>query len=342
VVADFSQDGDMDVAVTDADGGVSLLFGNESGAIALVDQIDPGLELYNIAAGDFDEDGALDLALLELCDEVVLQRNIGNGFFDCFEEDLLETGSTDPIGIVSGDVTGDRHADLVVLNRIAENVSLFRGNGDGTFQPSQLVPVGTSPRGITIGRVNADMLDDVIVVEAGFFGDNVTVLLGDATRGLLATEKALAEVNATSIALADFNGDQCLDFVSPSLDAQVPAIGLGDCSGRFAGPLVSAPVGVARAVGVGFVDADRRPDFVVLDDDGEQLSVALNRTAVACAGDCDGDGRVTVDELVTGVNIALDRAAIDACRALDTDSDGRVTVDELVRAVGNLLRGCGE
>jgi hypothetical protein len=60
---------------------------------------------------------------------------------------------------------------------------------------------------------------------------------------------------------------------------------------------------------------------------------------IACA-DCNGDGRVTVDELVRGVAIALRQSAADDCPAIDRDGDGAVTVDELVAAVGDALRGC--
>lgn len=59
-----------------------------------------------------------------------------------------------------------------------------------------------------------------------------------------------------------------------------------------------------------------------------------------CAGDCDGNGRVAVDELVRAVRIALGMAAIGDCPGLDANGDGRVEVAELVAAVRNALDGC--
>ena len=59
-----------------------------------------------------------------------------------------------------------------------------------------------------------------------------------------------------------------------------------------------------------------------------------------CPGDCDGDGMVTIDELVTAVNIALGSAGVAACPAADHDQSGAVTIDELVRAVNAALSGC--
>jgi hypothetical protein len=59
-----------------------------------------------------------------------------------------------------------------------------------------------------------------------------------------------------------------------------------------------------------------------------------------CAGDCDGSGDVTVDELVTGVNIALDLAPVERCLPMDSNRDGQVTIDELLQAVNAALFGC--
>jgi len=54
-------------------------------------------------------------------------------------------------------------------------------------------------------------------------------------------------------------------------------------------------------------------------------------------GDCNGDGMVTIDELITGVNIALGNLPVTACPAFDTNRDGRVTIEELIAAVNAAL-----
>jgi hypothetical protein len=64
-------------------------------------------------------------------------------------------------------------------------------------------------------------------------------------------------------------------------------------------------------------------------------------TPGGCPGDCDGGGSVTVDELITGVNIALGAIALDQCLVFDTDAGGTVTVDELIAAIDSALNGCG-
>jgi cysteine-rich repeat protein len=62
--------------------------------------------------------------------------------------------------------------------------------------------------------------------------------------------------------------------------------------------------------------------------------------APACTGDCNRDGSVTVDEIVTAVNIALGSLPVAQCQAADGDGGGTVTVDEIVTAVNKALNGC--
>jgi hypothetical protein len=60
----------------------------------------------------------------------------------------------------------------------------------------------------------------------------------------------------------------------------------------------------------------------------------------ACGGDCNGDGLVSINELILGVNIALGEREIPACPAADIDKGGSVAINELIGAVNNALFGC--
>lgn len=59
-----------------------------------------------------------------------------------------------------------------------------------------------------------------------------------------------------------------------------------------------------------------------------------------CFGDCGGDGRVTVDEVLVLIEIALGTRDVTACSSGDIDGDGQVSVDEVLSAVGLALVGC--
>ena len=63
---------------------------------------------------------------------------------------------------------------------------------------------------------------------------------------------------------------------------------------------------------------------------------------VTCAGDCNADGAVTIDDVLVVTNIALGEDDVQACAAGDVDGSGTITVDEILLAVGNALAGCAE
>src|SRR6185369_583919 len=67
---------------------------------------------------------------------------------------------------------------------------------------------------------------------------------------------------------------------------------------------------------------------------------AVPARAQTCAGDCNDDGRVFINELVVGVTIALGQANVATCPAMDGNDDGAVRIDELVTAVRNALSDC--
>jgi hypothetical protein len=92
--------------------------------------------------------------------------------------------------------------------------------------------------------------------------------------------------------------------------------------------------------GLTLADANDKAEATAANDATVQKVLEESQLPPACVGDCDEKGRVTVDELVVGVNIALGNALLSQCDQFDKDRNGRVTVDELVTAVNNALNGC--
>lgn len=70
-------------------------------------------------------------------------------------------------------------------------------------------------------------------------------------------------------------------------------------------------------------------------------SVAASAGALdVCVGDCDGNGAVGIDELLTGVNIALGTVVATRCPSFDVDADGDVAINEILGGVRSALDGC--
>ena len=77
-----------------------------------------------------------------------------------------------------------------------------------------------------------------------------------------------------------------------------------------------------------------------IDSNLGQVSISVSAPAAPCAGDCRRDGAVSIDELITDVQVALGQMSMNACPAADADHDGVVAIDELVGAVNAALHGC--
>lgn len=72
------------------------------------------------------------------------------------------------------------------------------------------------------------------------------------------------------------------------------------------------------------------------------MGILWSATAPAqqCPGDCNLDGSVRVDELVSAVAIAIGDASVERCHAVDRDADLNVSIAEIISAVTNALDGC--
>ena len=70
------------------------------------------------------------------------------------------------------------------------------------------------------------------------------------------------------------------------------------------------------------------------------LSTSVTSTGI-CVGDCDGNGEVTVDDLLTLVNVALGDAELSLCQ-YGVPSGAEVDIALILQAVNNALNGCGD
>jgi len=92
----------------------------------------------------------------------------------------------------------------------------------------------------------------------------------------------------------------------------------------------------------GWVQTTANPPTVVVTRVGQSfgdLDFGNQRPGVDATGDCDGNLAVSINEIITGVNIALGLQDVALCAAFDRNVNGGVTIDELLRAVGYALNG---
>lgn len=85
------------------------------------------------------------------------------------------------------------------------------------------------------------------------------------------------------------------------------------------------------------------PTRTVIQDTSPTASPSPTQTPPVlsgCVGDCDGNLQITVDEVLTGVSIALQSLPLSTCPAFDGDQDDAVTVNEVIQAIDAALNGC--
>lgn len=115
-------------------------------------------------------------------------------------------------GVLLRDFNGDNIADMAITNNYFHSVSVFPGNGDGSFQAPTDYASGNNPWTIFAEDFNGDDKLDIVTTN----GDNTFTLLagnGDGTF-LPGTTGGNTGAGPVSIASADFNGDGKLDIVT--------------------------------------------------------------------------------------------------------------------------------
>ena len=67
------------------------------------------------------------------------------------------------------------------------------------------------------------------------------------------------------------------------------------------------------------------------------LCASAGGARAVCVGDCNADGQVLINEVVSGVNIFIGTAAVTTCQNADQNGDGQVLINEVVSAVNSFL-----
>jgi hypothetical protein len=251
VTADFNGDSIPDLALADAAANnIVVLLGKGDGTFALKSTPVAGKNPIALIAADFDKDGRQDLAVVNQQDNTVATL-LGNGdgtFQPITATTTFATGNT-PTSVATADFNGDSIRDLVVTNFADNTVSLFLGNGDGTFRARTDTPAATGPSSVAVGDFNFDGRQDMVVTNQTSNTASVFLGIGDGT---VAARLDLPVGNSpVDIVAADLNGDGRLDIVTANSTADTATIILNSTVFTPAGAVPQTPFPGAEYVDIG-------------------------------------------------------------------------------------------
>ncbi|MCY1005130.1 VCBS repeat-containing protein [Nannocystis pusilla] len=206
---DLDEDGHIDLVTSAYTTAVQLLRGRGDGSFDAPIGLGDGFDSYAsaVVGGDFDGDGARDLAVLWSAHLVLLRDPLhgphealhapsagvaaarGDADADGLDDLFLAGGNVldrlhgdasgvfdlrpplglggEPVDIVAADLDADGAVDIVTANVGTDDLSLLRGDGLGGFLPQTLLPVGDQPFAVAVADLDVDGTLDLVVLHVG-------------------------------------------------------------------------------------------------------------------------------------------------------------------------------
>ena len=353
VVADFNGDGKLDVVTANYIGtGVFVLLGDGTGKLSAPTNF--GSNKWDafpnqIGVADLNGDHRLDIVTLDAFnDQISVLLGNGNGTFSVGNTYKLHSSmALQSTALVAADLNGDGIPDVAVTHETgafpmtnAGTISIFTGNGDGTFQPSaDYYPTGQVNYGLAAADFNGDGLADLVYVSSApqYSPTQVGVMLGAASGTFSApllfntgVSNPIGALQFGPHVLADFNGDGILDLAvltnpvgaNPLANGNNLLVAIGNGDGTFQPPTSYQTANGALYMAVGDFNNDGKPDLVISNGFAMTMLVFLGN----------GDGTFQAPKVTTaGIIGALPVVG-------DFNKDGKL--DVVVR--GAVLLGNGD
>lgn len=335
-----------------------------------------GLFSRCLEAVDVNEDGALDLILcharssggsVEGLITVLSGQRTGTVPNGTFQQTFSAPVGTAPAAVAVGDVDADGRNDLVVVDTSEQRTLILYGT-TGTPAFATPVELGTAgqPVAALINSVPDLPLPQVLV--ATVTGGKLLRYTQPTARAFAAPVEQRIALLPQTMGLADMDGSGVDDLIVVS--ALGAELWYGDAAGTFQFGETITDDDALDALTIADLNGDQRLDIAASASSQDHVTVVLNGVDVpftpaptatitqtpthtvavptptrtlggpVCAGDCSRNGEVIVNELIQGVNIALDRADVTSCPSFDLDGDGQVNVNELIAGVNSALNGC--
>ncbi|HEX7774131.1 MAG TPA: VCBS repeat-containing protein, partial [Pyrinomonadaceae bacterium] len=287
------------------------------------------------AAGDFNGDGKLDLAIPNVLHKnVSVLLNNGNG---AFAGAVNYPVDFNPGCIVIADFNVDGKLDLAIGNFFggatsSGTISILLGNGNGTFQTAVNYAAGT-PEDLAVADLNTDGKLDLVA--ASFSANKATVLLGNGDGTFQTAVPYNTGPGPAGVAIADFNGDSKLDLATANLGSSMISINsmsilIGNGNGTFQDPVNHDLDTRTTDITARDLDGDTKQDLIVVGVDLDAIMVLM------------GNGNGTFQGPVSYATGGNEPQKLDLA---DFNGDGKidvVTVNANIPSSYSVFRGVGD
>jgi hypothetical protein len=309
---------------------LALLATASHGAPSFADQqtFAVGSGPHAVAAADLNADGKIDLVVVNQYGytiSVLLNTTAQGAATPTFAAAQAFNVGANPVAVAIGDLDGDGKPDIVVANASANTLSILRnttppGSATVSFAAQQTVTTGSYPYSVALADLDGDGKLDLIAANVG--GNSISVFrnttaAGAATLSFAAPQTFITGAEASSVAVADVNGDGKPDLVVAAYIGGLAAVLVNDTAPGSTS--ISFTEQAAYAAGAGPVsvatadfNGDGKPDIAVANTSDFTVSVLLNTTVTGATV----PGFAAQQAFTTGFNPASVAAA-------DVDGDGR-------------------
>jgi hypothetical protein len=280
IAADLKKNGHIDLITVnmpngiDQPGTVSVLLGNGDGTFQAHVDYTVGDFPEGIVAGDFNDDGKVDLAIANNNDGTI-SILYGNGD-GTFQPQVAIAVGSEPTSIGTGDFNGDGKTDLIVSCVGSGVVSALLNTGGGTFTrvDTSSGVFGPGKSLLVTGKFTTDgHLDAVISSE---IEQQLYLLKGEGNGSFMSPTAVLktAAGEIYSLVAADINRDGKTDLAYGSVGPDAFSVLLGNGSGKFSTPIAS-PIFATESIALADINGDGFLDLVTPEEGLNSVAVIL-------------------------------------------------------------------